>query len=44
MHIPLPAGEGQRRPGWPLTLHECEHHLQDFDRVMRQVAEISPSP
>ncbi len=26
------------------TLHEGEHHLQDFDRVMLQVADVSPSP
>jgi hypothetical protein len=26
------------------TLHEGEHHLRDFDRVMDQVADLSPSP
>ncbi|MCU4185624.1 hypothetical protein K6U06_14750 [Acidiferrimicrobium sp. IK] len=26
------------------TLHEGEHHLRDFDRVMEQVAALSPAP
>jgi len=42
-HFPEPA---KRSLAWLAahTLHEREHHLQDFDQVMLQVADVSPSP
>jgi len=42
-HFPEPA---KRSLAWLAahTLHEGEQHLQDFDRVILQVADVSPSP
>ena len=42
-NFPAPA---KRSVAWLAahTLHEGEHHLQDFDRVMLQVADAAPSP